>query len=58
MLIARLDARLMHMTDGRFHLAKGTIPLVLLRTKGARSGAERVVPLAYFTDGDDVIFTA
>jgi deazaflavin-dependent oxidoreductase (nitroreductase family) len=57
-LIAGLDARLMHMTDGRFHLAKGTIPLVLLRTKGARSGVERVVPLAYFTDGDDVILIA
>jgi hypothetical protein len=26
--IAPLDARLMHMTGGRVHLAKGTIPLV------------------------------
>jgi deazaflavin-dependent oxidoreductase (nitroreductase family) len=58
MFIAPLDTRLMHMTDGRFHLAKGTIPLVLLRTTGARSGVERVVPLAYFTDGDDVILIA
>jgi F420H(2)-dependent quinone reductase len=58
MFIAPLDTRLMHMTDGRFHLAKGTIPLVLLRTTGARSGVERVIPLAYFTDGDDVILIA
>jgi len=56
--IAPLDTRLMHLTGGRVHLAKGTIPLVLLRTTGARSGVERDVPLAYFTDGDDVILVA
>ncbi len=56
--IAPLDKRLMHLTDGRVHLAKGTIPLVLLRTSGARSGVAREVPLAYCTDGDDVILVA
>ena len=56
--IAPLDARLLHMTGGRVHLAKGTIPLVLLRTTGARSGVDRDVPLAYFTDGNDVILIA
>jgi hypothetical protein len=50
MFIAPLDNRLMHLTDGRVHGAKGTIPLVLLRTSGARSGVERDVPLAYWTN--------
>ncbi len=57
-LMAPLDRRLMQLTGGRVHLAKGTIPLVLLRTTGARSGVERDVPLTYFTDGDDVILVA
>jgi deazaflavin-dependent oxidoreductase (nitroreductase family) len=56
--MAPLDARLMHLTGGRVHFAKGTIRLVLLRTTGARSGVERDVPLSYFTDGDDVILVA
>ena len=57
-LMAPLDDRLMHLTRGRMHSAKGTIPLVLLRTTGAKSGVKREVPLAYFTDGDDVILVA
>lgn len=56
--VAPLDKRLMHMTDGRVHLAKGAVPLVLLRTTGARSGTGREVPLVYFTDGDAVILMA
>ena len=58
MFMAPLDTRLMHLTGGRVHFAKGTIPLVLLRTTGARSGVARDVPLAYFTDDDDVILVA
>jgi deazaflavin-dependent oxidoreductase (nitroreductase family) len=58
MLMAPLDARLMHLTRGRVLFAKGTIPLVLLRTTGARSGVQHDVPLAYFTDGDEVILIA
>jgi deazaflavin-dependent oxidoreductase (nitroreductase family) len=57
-LIAPLDSRLMHLTDGRLHFGKGTMPLVLLRTTGAKTGVPREVPLAYFTDGDDVILVA
>src|ERR1700737_4072240 len=57
-LIAPLDAPLMPLTRGHVHFAKGTIPLVVLRTTGARSGVQRDVPLAYFTDGDDVILIA
>jgi deazaflavin-dependent oxidoreductase (nitroreductase family) len=56
--MAPADKRLMRLTGGRVHLAKGTIPLVLLRTTGARSGVQRDVPLTYFTDDDDVILVA
>lgn len=48
----------MHMTGGRAHTGKGAVPLVLLRTTGAKSGVQREIPLAYFTDGDDVILIA
>ena len=58
LLIAPLDAPLMRLSGGRVHFAKGTVPLVLLRTTGAKSGAQRDVPLGYFTDGDDVILIA
>ena len=57
-LFAPLDLRLMRMTRGRFHTAKGSLPVVMLRTTGAKSGARREVTLAYFTDGDDVILIA
>ncbi|MBA2522520.1 MAG: nitroreductase family deazaflavin-dependent oxidoreductase [Solirubrobacterales bacterium] len=33
-------------------------PLVLLRVRGRRSGELRIVPLVYYTDGDDVILVA
>jgi len=57
-LFAPLDLRLMRMTRGRFHTAKGSLPVVMLCTTGAKSGARREVTLAYFTDGDDVILIA
>ena len=56
--MAPLDTRLIHLTRGRIHLAKGTFPVVLLRTTGAKSGIQRDVTLVYFTDGDDVILIA
>jgi len=57
-LMAPADKRLMHLTGGRVHFGRGVMPLVLLRTKGAKSGVEREVTLAYFTDGDDVVLIA
>lgn len=57
-IAAPLDAPLMRLSRGHFHFAKGTVPLVLLRTTGAKSGVQRDVPLGYFTDGDDVILIA
>jgi deazaflavin-dependent oxidoreductase (nitroreductase family) len=56
--LAPLDTRLIHLTRGRLHTAKGAVPLVVLRTTGAKSGVQRDVTLAYFTDADDVILIA
>jgi deazaflavin-dependent oxidoreductase (nitroreductase family) len=57
-IAARLDTPIMKATGGRVTLAVGAIPVVVLTTTGARSGQRRETPLAYFTDGDDVILTA
>ncbi len=57
-LFAPVDARLMRMTGGRVSSVFGIVPLVVLRTTGARSGAQRETPVGYFTDGDDVILIA
>lgn len=58
LLLAPLDTRLIRLTGGRLHTAKGAVPVVMLRTTGAKSGAPRDVTLAYFTDGEDVILIA
>lgn len=34
------------------------VPLLLLHTVGAKSGLPRTNPLAYFTDGDDLVIVA
>ncbi len=54
---APVEAPLMKATGGRVRLSVG-IPIVVLHTVGARSGQPRETPLAYFTDGDDVILIA
>lgn len=53
----KIDPHLMRWSGGR---VKTTLngPTVLLTHKGAKSGKERTAPLAYFTDGDDVIVIA
>ena len=53
----KIDPYLMRATGGR---VKSTIsaPTVLLTHTGARSGKRRATPLAYFTDGDNVILIA
>ena len=58
MLAARIDAPLMRLTRGRVNSGVGAMPLVVLRTTGAKSGAQRDVPLGYFTHGNDVILIA
>ena len=47
----------MKVTRGRIRL-NIAVPIVVLASTGARSGERREIPLAYFTDGDDVILIA
>ena len=47
----------MKATHGRVRLNLA-VPIVVLSSIGARSGKRREIPLAYFTDGDDVILIA
>jgi deazaflavin-dependent oxidoreductase (nitroreductase family) len=55
--VAPIEAPLMKATRGRVKLSF-TLPVVVLTSVGARSGERREIPLAYFTDGDDVILIA
>lgn len=52
------EPTVMRVTRGRLTLSPTFPVVVLLTSVGARSGALREVPLAYFTDGDDVILIA
>lgn len=54
---APLEPRVIRLTRGRLRL-NIAIPTVVLTSTGARSGQRRETPLAYFTDGDDVILIA
>jgi deazaflavin-dependent oxidoreductase (nitroreductase family) len=52
----RIDKVLLPLSKGR--LSTGPAQTLLLRTRGARSGAPRSVPLAYVSHGDDLILIA
>ncbi|MFZ0832788.1 MAG: nitroreductase family deazaflavin-dependent oxidoreductase [Mycobacterium sp.] len=54
---APIEAPLMKASRGRLKL-NPAVPMVVLTTTGAKSGERREVPLAYFTDVDDVILIA
>jgi deazaflavin-dependent oxidoreductase (nitroreductase family) len=53
----RVDPFLMKMSGGRLKLS-AAFPTVLLTHKGAKSGKKRTTPLAYFTDGGNVVLIA
>src|ERR1700755_1492932 len=53
-LAAPVEAKLIQASGGRLKL-NPAVPMVVLTSLGAKSGERRDVPLAYFTDGDDVI---
>lgn len=53
----RVDRVLMPLTNGRVRMTLG-MPSLLLTHRGAKSNVERVTPLVYFTDGDDVVLVA
>ncbi len=54
---APIEAPLINASRGRLKL-NPAVPMVVLTSVGARSGKPRHVPLAYFTDSDDVILIA
>ena len=56
-IAAPLEAPLIKASGGRLKLNLA-VPMVVLTSLGAKSGERREVPLAYFTDGDDVILIA
>src|SRR4051794_1537323 len=56
-LSRHVDPMLHRVSGGRFSTVLVT-PIILLKTKGAKSGLERTTALAYFTDGDRVVCMA
>jgi hypothetical protein len=50
---SRIDPPLLKASRGRFSTSLGT-PVLLLRTRGAKSGQPRETPLAYATDGEEL----
>ncbi|MHC9296711.1 nitroreductase family deazaflavin-dependent oxidoreductase [Mycobacterium sp. LTG2003] len=56
-LVVPLEAPVQKATGGRLRLSVG-IPVLVLTSIGARSVKRYETPLAYFTDGDDVILIA
>lgn len=54
---APVEAPFIKATGGRLRL-NVALPIVVLTSTGARSGQRRETPLAYFTDGNDVILIA
>lgn len=55
--VAPLEAPVIKATRGRMKLSQG-VPVLVLTSTGARSGKQYETPLAYFTDGDDVVLIA
>ena len=53
----RIDPYLMRATGGRVKSSLNA-PTVLLTHTGAKTGTRRTTPLAYFTQGDDVVLIA
>ncbi len=56
-ILAPFEASVIKATKGRLKLSPN-LPMVVLTSVGARSREHREVPLAYFTDGGDVILIA
>lgn len=57
-LACRLHVRLYELSGGAIGGRVGRAPVLLLRTRGRRTGALRTVPLLFATDGDRFIVAA
>jgi len=53
----KIDPPLLRLTGGRFSSVY-PLPIMLLTTRGAKSGLQRTLPLAYVADGDTLILIA
>jgi deazaflavin-dependent oxidoreductase (nitroreductase family) len=56
--LARFHRALYRLTRGRIGGRLVGLPVLLLTTRGRRSGSPRTVPLTYFTDGDTIVLVA
>ena len=56
-LATSVDRPLMRVSGGRLRLSF-VVPVLLLRCRGARTGALREVPLLYVPDGEDALLVA
>jgi deazaflavin-dependent oxidoreductase (nitroreductase family) len=56
--LSRLHRALYRATRGRLGGRLVGLPVLLLTTRGRRSGRTRTVPLTYFTDGDTIVLVA
>jgi deazaflavin-dependent oxidoreductase (nitroreductase family) len=56
--LTRVNVALFRATGGRVGGRVGKAPILLLHHTGARSGTERVSPLIYLPDGDDLVVVA
>jgi F420H(2)-dependent quinone reductase len=57
-LIGRLHALLWRLMRGRFVSGIGTVPFILLTTKGRKTGWSRTTPVLYLDDSGDLIVVA
>ena len=57
-LIGRVHAWLWRLTRGRFIAGIGSAPLLLLTTKGRKTGLLRTTPVLYLEDGSELIVVA
>ncbi len=56
-VLPRLDRPLLYLSRGRISMSPGQ-PILLLVTRGAKSGRRRATPLLYLLDGDRVVVIA
>lgn len=56
--LSRLHRALYRLSRGRIGAKLVGLPVLLLTTRGRRSGQARTVPLTYFEDGDAIVLVA
>src|SRR3954464_11506093 len=57
-VFTRAHVRLFKLTGGRIGGQIKALPMLLLSTKGSRSGRIYTTPLGYLPDGDDIVIIA